>query len=137
MGTQPAHGLTDDEFAGCVGFNFFRNSVSRCAPRTNSAPRALPRPIGGAIAQIPAAIKYMMGVNLYQLAKAELLAERKTRVIGPQIALDPQKVISETNASRMVDSFSAPIGADDQQEEGAAEWRSMGAHQRRATMTIR
>ena len=56
----------------------------------------------------------MMRVNLYQLAKAELLAERKNRVIGPQIALDPQKVISEANASRMVDSFSAPIGADDQ-----------------------
>ena len=61
--TPPFQGLTD-EFASCVGFNFFRNSVSRCAPRTNSAPRALPRPIGGAIAQIPAAIKYMMGVNL-------------------------------------------------------------------------
>ena len=55
------------------------------------------------------------------------MAGRKTRVIGPQIALDPQKVISETNASRMVDSFSAPIGADDHQEEGAAVWRSRGA----------
>ena len=28
MGTPPFHGLTD-EFAGCVGFNFFRNSVSK------------------------------------------------------------------------------------------------------------
>ena len=51
------------------------------------------------------------------------MAERKTRVIGPQIALDPQKVISETNASRMVDSFSAPVGADDQQERSGGMLR--------------
>ena len=71
------------------------------------------------------------------------MAERKTRVIGPQIALDPQKVISETNASRMVDSFSAPIGAVDQQEEkwrNGGRWGSSAAcydDEKGAAMTIR